>query len=71
MEVQRAKTRLSALHLMLEFGSSEEKVQAMRDVKHAAFEGGNQATENAVDDSEEDVAQDDSSDDSDLLRPLS
>jgi hypothetical protein len=43
----------------------------MRDVKHAAFEGGNQATENAVDDSEEDVAQDDSSDDSDLLRPLS
>ncbi len=72
-EGTKSETNFSALRLMLEFGSQEEKLQAMREVKLVALQGHNQTTEteNAVDDSEEDEAQDDSSDDSKLLRPLS
>jgi hypothetical protein len=70
----KSETKLSALFIMLEFGSPEEKLQAMREVKLVALQGHDQTTENAVDDSEEDevyLAQDDSSDDSELLQPLS
>ena len=70
----KSETKLSALHLMLEFGSGEEKVQAMREVKWVAFERGNKTRDNPVDDSSEDEEiqlQDDSSDDSNLLRPIS
>jgi len=70
----KSETRLSVLRLMLEFGSNEEKVEAMREVKRVAFEGGNQVIENALGNSEEDeenVTEDDSSDDSELLRPRS
>ncbi len=46
----------------------------MREVKRVAFEGGNQVIENALgnlEEDEENVTEDDSSDDSELLRPRS
>ncbi len=64
---------------MLEFRSAEEKLQAMQEVKWFALQGTNPANENAADDSEQEVKEDtiaqteeeNSSDDSDLLSPLS
>jgi hypothetical protein len=63
---------------MLEFGSAEEKLQAMREVKRVAITCTKRTNENAVDDSEEEEEEEsiaepdeDSSDDSELLRPLS
>jgi hypothetical protein len=66
----KSETKLSALHFMLEFGSSKEKNQARREAKGVAFEGGNKTSDKPVDDSSQDEEiqlQDDSTNDSDLL----
>jgi hypothetical protein len=44
----KSETKMSALCLMLEFGSTEEKLQAMREVRHVALEGGQESTEPTV-----------------------
>jgi hypothetical protein len=50
----KSETKLSALRLMLEFGSTEEKLQSMREVKRVALMSLKPANEYAVDDSEKD-----------------
>jgi hypothetical protein len=50
----KSETKLSALCLMLECRSTEEKLQAMREVKRVALMSSKPANEYAVDDSEKD-----------------
>jgi hypothetical protein len=50
----KSESKLSALCLMLEFGSTEEKLQAMREVKRVALMSSKTTNEYAVDDSKKD-----------------
>jgi hypothetical protein len=50
----KSESKLSALRLMLEFGSTEEKLQVMREGKRVALTISNPTNEYAVDDSEND-----------------
>jgi hypothetical protein len=71
----KSETKLSALCLMLEFGSTEEKLQAMREVRRVALEGEQESTEPTVTvgkDSEDDdeVADNDNDSDDSLIERL-
>ena len=72
----KSETKLSALRLMLEFGSTEEKLQAMREVRRVAVEGDQESTEPTVtvgkdsEDDDEDADRDNDSDDSSIERLL-
>jgi hypothetical protein len=73
----KSKTKLSVLCLMLEFGLTEEKLQAMREVRRVALEGEQKSTEPTVavgndsEDDNEDADRDNDSDDSSIKRLLS